>query len=425
MKESFLRQVLLIAGKDLNIFVRDRGALVFSLIFPFAFVLLFNMVMGNSLAAEDKPFTVYVATAEAKGSLSDMIIEGLRQSPSLDVQRLDPNQAAQNLLEEKIEGYLFFPTGFTSAQESGRPADITVYVNPEGQTTRAALLSLAEAIAAEFRSYAVTARAVTDLAGGVFPPEAWQVIFGGAAGGSGSGSASDAQGLPSGAPGLASTTPPFGSPTPEAAITVEKVGEIDPPRAVDLLIPGYLVMFVFFGLALTGETLVAERESSTLERLMAGSATRESILGGKILGSFVRGLIQVAIFWVAGLGLFHVRLGHHPLTVIFVSVLVALASSGVGVFVATLAKTRKAAASIAVFASLSFAAFGGSWWPLFLMPQWLQNLAKITPHAWANSAFNKLMLFGASPANVVPEMVALGAFALLSLGLAVWRFRID
>ena len=49
------------------------------------------------------------------------------------------------------------------------------------------------------------------------------------------------------------------------------------------------------------------------------------------------------------------------------------------------------------------------------MPQWLQNVAKITPHAWANSAFNKLMLFGASPTNVMPEMIALTLFGVVFL----------
>jgi len=95
------------------------------------------------------------------------------------------------------------------------------------------------------------------------------------------------------------------------------------------------------------------------------------------------------------------------------------------VFLAAVATSRKAAGSIAVFTSLSLAAFGGCWWPLFIMPQWLQSAAKITPHAWANSAFNKLMLFGGSPANVVPEMIALTLFGVVFLSLGIWKFRIN
>jgi len=35
------------------------------------------------------------------------------------------------------------------------------------------------------------------------------------------------------------------------------------------------------------------------------------------------------------------------------------------------------------------------------------------------------MLFGATPADVVPEMVALAAFGVGFISLAVWRFRLE
>ena len=52
----------------------------------------------------------------------------------------------------------------------------------------------------------------------------------------------------------------------------------------------------------------------------------------------------------------------------------------------------------------------GCWWPLFITPQWMQSLAKLTPHGWANGGFNKLMLFGAEFGDVTQEMVALAGF---------------
>jgi len=63
-----------------------------------------------------------------------------------------------------------------------------------------------------------------------------------------------------------------------------------------------------------------------------------------------------------------------------------------------------------VITSLTLAPLGGCWWPSFLYPDWLQNVARITPHAWATSGFNKLMLFGADFGDVVPSMAALAVF---------------
>jgi len=90
---------------------------------------------------------------------------------------------------------------------------------------------------------------------------------------------------------------------------------------------------------------------------------------------------------------------------------------------ATLVKTQRSAGSIAVLTSLVLAPLGGCWWPLFIMPGWMQSLAKITPHGWATTGFNELMLFGADFGAVVPEMLALVGFTVIFGAIALWRFR--
>jgi ABC-2 type transport system permease protein len=98
-------------------------------------------------------------------------------------------------------------------------------------------------------------------------------------------------------------------------------------------------------------------------------------------------------------------------------------SSAFALMLATLARTMRSAASLAVITSLLLAPLGGCWWPGFLYPEWLQNFAKITPHAWATDAFNKLMVFGANFGDAVPSMAALVVFTVIFGSIAVWRFR--
>lgn len=428
MRANFFSQSLLLAAKDLKIFFNDRGALLFALCFPFVFVVLFSLVMGDMIGGdEERAMTVFVATAEAgENSLSRPIISAITAGETgLDIREADPEKAQAALQEEKIGGYLFFPADFSAKVYSGDETAITVFYNPEASSTWTALTSVARIITANIVSYRITYQTFYRLAAGRtlpgqlqpgngIPPEA----------GSPAGSPGEGLGLPPAAqviPGFSGKS----SVQPEVSIVYEKIGEVEPVNAVDIFLPGYLTMFVFFALALTGEAIVGERENYTLERLVAGGASRLSIIGGKYLGSLGRGLIQVAVFWIVGSLIFNVNMGKHPATVIAVSALMALAASGVGVFLATLARSRKGAASMGVFVSLGAAAFGGSWWPLFIMPRWLQNAAKITPHAWANSAFNKLMLFGAAPGDVASEMIALAAFGFLFMTLGVLRFRIE
>ncbi|MXY12620.1 MAG: hypothetical protein F4Y46_01045 [Chloroflexi bacterium] len=53
----------------------------------------------------------------------------------------------------------------------------------------------------------------------------------------------------------------------------------------------------------------------------------------------------------------------------------------------------------------------------------MQSLALITPHGWANTAFNRLMLFGGQFESVAGELIALLGFAAVFAAIAAWRFR--
>jgi ABC-2 type transport system permease protein len=201
------------------------------------------------------------------------------------------------------------------------------------------------------------------------------------------------------------------------------VGEVEAEEPSNFVLPGYLVMFVFFTAALSAESIVRKRRNHTLERLLTGSVRRESILGGILAGTAAKGLVQITIFWVVGILVFNLDLGLAPAGVILLSILMIIMSSAFGVMLATLAKTERSASAIAVLISLVLAPLGGCWWPLFITPKWMQFIAKITPHGWATTGFNKLMVFGANFSAAVLEMLAFVGFAAIFGIMAVWRFR--
>lgn len=206
---------------------------------------------------------------------------------------------------------------------------------------------------------------------------------------------------------------------------IEKVGEVRAEEPSNFVIPGYLVMFVFFTAALSAENIVRERQNNTLERLLSGSVRRESILGGIFMGTAAKGLIQIAIFWVVGILVFNLDLGPSPAGAILLSILMVIMSSAFGLMLATLTRTERSASAIAVLTSLVLAPLGGCRWPLFITPRWMQFIAKITPHGWATTGFNKLLVFGADFSAAVPEMLALVVFAAIFGIIALWRFRVS
>jgi ABC-2 type transport system permease protein len=404
-----------IALKDLSIFTKDRAAVFFFIIFPFMFVVMFYFL--NVGATEDKRMELHVVTQEAESGLSQQIIGAietvdesqLRPGEPIIVWDKDYNEAYRAVNNGELAGFIAFPADFTEGIMTGSGTQLEVVADAGAINDRAALNGFAGAIASQLGTYRVIVNAsiVLLIEGGLISGDLESIT----------------QAVQQIMADISSEQGVGGTEASYIGINIEKVGEMEEENPANYVIPGYLVMFVFFAAAVTAETIVRERQNHTLERLLATSVKRESILGGMFSGTLIRGLIQIAIFWVVGILVFHIDLGLSPLAVIILSILMVIMSAAFALMLATLAKTQRSAGSLAVVTALVLAPLGGCWWPLFILPRWLQNVAKISPHAWATTGFNKLMLFGADFGAAVPEMLALIGFAVVFGLIAVWRFR--
>ena len=59
--------------------------------------------------------------------------------------------------------------------------------------------------------------------------------------------------------------------------------------------------------------------------------------------------------------------------------------------IGTLFSSEQQAGPIGMIVGLTFAAIGGSMAPLDTFPSTMRTIAHVTPHAWANDAFNHLL----------------------------------
>ncbi len=407
-----LRHVWFIAAKDLRIFATDRLALFFFILFPFIFVFIFS-AMFRGVGSEDERLKLHVVSREGEGSISYQIIGAMEtgdpgQLPPGQPQIVwdrDYSQALQDVKDHKLGGFLAFPEDFTKGVMLGYGTRLEVVVDPSASTTRGALNGLAANIAARVGSEQLATNTAVSL-----------IVEQALISGNVSGLGTEIQRV------LVSPA----SPSP-ALVTfdTQRVGDVEAGNPANWVIPGYLVMFTFFAAAQSASIIVRERQTNTLERLLAGSARRSAILGGMFAGTVVKGLIQVVIFWTAGVLVFGMDMGLSPIGVIVLSVAMVLVSTSFSIMLATLARTEKSAGALGVLVSLVLAPLGGCWWPLFITPKWMQSIARLTPHGWANSGFNSLLVFGGDFNSVVPDILMLAAFAAVFAIIAIRRFRTD
>ena len=398
--KTFIRQSLLLASKDTKIFFRDRFAVAFAFAFPLLFTLGFTLALGGILSDDETLQVTLVTREEGKDSLSRQIIDGLSASGTFAVNEMAYETARGEVEAGAISGFIAFPSGFTdslTAPSGGSTAVLEVVTNADDPEDAAALDALAHTIARQVSDTQLAFLSLSMLPTEVDKEAAMLRLS------------------------------ELGNFSAKQLVTFpeEQVGDRERPNASNFTLSGYLTMFIFFAAALSAEAIARERRNQTLERLLTNGVRRESIILGKFLTGAYRGVMQVVVLWGVGIVAFGIDLGASPLAVVLISLAIVFTSSAFGVMLAALVRTAEGASSAGVLVSLVLAPLGGSWWPLFITPDWMQALGKLTPHGWANTAFNNLMLFDADFGDVVINMVAVAAFGVVFLIVAFTRFRLS
>jgi ABC-2 type transport system permease protein len=134
------------------------------------------------------------------------------------------------------------------------------------------------------------------------------------------------------------------------------------------------------------------------------------------------GIVQALVIIFGSALLFGVHWGQ-PLGAAAIVVLFGLVASGFGILVGTLFRNEQQAQGLGLLLGLGLAALGGCMVPLELFSSTMKRVAHLTPHAWANDAFTKLIGNGASIGAILPQLAVLLGYAVVVLALATWRLR--
>jgi ABC-2 type transport system permease protein len=194
-----------------------------------------------------------------------------------------------------------------------------------------------------------------------------------------------------------------------------------------LLVPSYLVMFAFFLVLTVGWLFVAERRQGTMKRLIAAPLTKAEILIGKMLPCLFVSLFQGFFLLGAGKLIFDMNWGTQPWWLIAVVAATSFAAMGLAMLVAALARTET---QVAIYGTLLVLVLAGLSGCLMgdreFMPPFMQEISRVTPHAWALDAYRQLLTNPDPAMNVVYQGCgALAGFGVGFLVLAWWCLRLD
>jgi ABC-2 type transport system permease protein len=195
-------------------------------------------------------------------------------------------------------------------------------------------------------------------------------------------------------------------------------------RYVDFLVPGLLGMNLMgTGMWGIGFSLVVARNGNLLKRLIAAPARRSHLLGAQILSRLIFLVPEAGVLLLFAYFALGVPIRGSILVLTAVSVIGALAFSGLGLLTAARPRTIEAVSGIMNLVMVPMWIFSGIFFSTERFPAAMQPFVQALPLTALNNALRSVMLEGATAAALWKEMATLAVWGALSFVLALRFFR--
>jgi ABC-2 type transport system permease protein len=135
-------------------------------------------------------------------------------------------------------------------------------------------------------------------------------------------------------------------------------------------------------------------------------------------------MLTIGVYIMPLLSLPALQTGSHAEALILMVTVTAFAAVGYGLMVGSMARTQQQASSFGSISVIIAAAIGGIWVPVFIMPEFMQTVSKLSPLNWALNGYQEVFLRGGAIRDVLPYALALTAFFLFTLMVPLLKFRL-
>jgi ABC-2 type transport system permease protein len=192
----------------------------------------------------------------------------------------------------------------------------------------------------------------------------------------------------------------------------------------DYITPGALIQSTTFISIFYGLTIVWERESGILKRLLVAPVSRYSIVIGRALASGVRAIFQALIIIPVAL-LMGVRFVPSVPNFILALLIIFLSSGGfaaISILVASFMKTRERFMGIGQALTMPLFFASNALYPVSMMPEIMRWIAFFNPMSYVVDAVRSLMITG-NLSSLLTDLAAIMLFDAVMFIVASINFR--
>ena len=352
---------------DLRLFgrgyMRNIAGLFFGLIFPVILIFIFGAIFSANNTGE---VTVYLQNQDTSvPNISNNFIEALN-STILNVQSVDVSKNfTQYLSEHSSSDGIIIPMNFSLNYAMEQPVNVTVYGNPT-QSTNGIILGVVGGVSDFFNLQRYNGS---------------QII----------------------------------------GIQTDTIG-YESPQYVDFLIPGLIGFSILVSPMFSMVNISAEYKKNKLfKQLSLTPLTKFEWLAAKVLFYIILSVVSFILMVAVGIYVFN---AHITLTVWLIPffILGPMLFCSLGMLVGTITKSVETASVLGNIITFPMMFLSGTFFPISIMPVYLQNFAHILPLFYIVEGLNNVMVYGNIGAGLI-DIVVTAVIAIIIFVAAAKLFK--
>ena len=352
-------------------FIRDRGALFFSFIFPIIFILLFGWAFQN---AGTQTFKVGLVDEGSPQSAS-LIAQGLsnviigNNQKVFEIEKGTMDELLGSLRNGNLDAVIVIPEEMDSSLNQGKTANVQVYYDASRTSNQQTLIPTLNQVI----------NVINQHLEGVGPP-----------------------------------------------ISVEANSiQSHELRYIDFLLPGILGMSLMFIGVQGGLPIIQQRQAHIIKRLGSTPLGRSTLVLGDVALRIIVVFLTAALIILIGRLVFHVHMVGNWLSLWGIVILGSLVFVSLGYLVAAFVKTQESVVPVINIVALPMMILSGTFFKVASMPSFVEPVVKILPLTYLNDALRQIMVAGTPLYSMTTDVAIMVGWAVVCFGITVRFFRWD
>lgn len=342
---------LKIYGKN---YMRSRTALFFVFIFPVLFMLIFGSIFsgGNS-----SPAPLYVQNLDGNNTLTTQFITTLNNTHIVTVKMIPSSvNITTYISHNSISSALLLPKGFAQDFMRGKHISITYYYNPS-QSTSAISQQAIEYVVQVFNSHGSIANGTISVS--------------------------------------------------TASVSFKAV------NTSDYLIPGLIGLVILTSPMFSMTFVVSSyKKNKIFRQLSLTPLTKSEWFISKFLWYLILSILSALLIVAVGYFLFHSQVSLNICVIPFILLGVFLFTS-LGVLAGSISKSEEGASVIGNIITFPMMFLSGTFFPVSIMPGWLQTIAHVLPLYYIIDGLNSVMVYSNMKSALIDIIVSVAVAVVI------------